>query len=212
MEQALHRSIAAGAAAAVATAGLVAVAPAAAPRLDLSGAAVQLTAAAVDDFDAIANATASLPLPDLGYIADALAFNAHTAVEQASQAVTAIMHLDTASAMAHLLNAVFQVVPAMPENVIVGLLGGMEGFVGYENPYAALTSWADILPTLTHSVQTGLSEITSAVTSLLHFDLGPAAFFAFEGFNQLVIQPFDLIFLQIPALLGCVLGGCVEPV
>lgn len=169
MEQVLRQGIAACVAAAVAGAGLIAVAPAAPPALPVQHIDVQLSA---DVFSALSQ-------------------NVQDIVTDLGNSVTAFTHLHLSADAAALFSAGYNAI-FMPQNVIIA---GIAALTGDTNPlfldHGLLGLGPDVLGTVWGYLQVVMNDISVGVQSLFALHASDA----FGDFSS----AFDAAVIGIPA-------------
>lgn len=196
------RSARAAVAVAVASAGLFAVGPAA---TQTPQATVQLTAA-VSDFPDIASPAAASE--DL---LQALARNFNLAIAQVQNGLTDLINLDLPRAVAGFTLAALNIVPSMPENILLAAVGGVTGqefewFRSHDDYQGggtqALTDWPTLVPDLLGGFQASFSHASAAVESLFAGEIANSLYYSMLATEALFIAPAVIAFLGVPALVG----------
>ncbi len=191
MELVLRPAFGAGVAAAVAGAGLVAVAPVASPVLNLpevGAVAVELTTAAVADFADIPHAAAPVILANSDFF-NSLGFNFEHILTGAWNALTALTQFQLADAVHEGINSLANAM-AIPQNIalgVVGLLTGDNLFDGIGHT-AAIAVNPDMFAGVAAHLQEFVTSMTQSVDQLFQGHLVDALGDFYFGINQLLIE------------------------
>lgn len=200
-----HTRSACGAAAvavAVASAGLLAVGPATA---ETPHATVQLAAAATDLLEIANPAAASEDLMD------ALARNFNLAAAQLQIGLTDLIGLDLPRAVAGFTLAALNIVPSIPENILLAAVSGVfdQEFDWYRSHdyhqlggAEMLTEWTTVVPDLLQAFQAGIMYAGASVESLFAGDIANSVSYSLMATDALFLSPGVTMFLGVPALVG----------
>ncbi|KLO28521.1 hypothetical protein ABW16_12585 [Mycolicibacter heraklionensis] len=186
---------------AVASAGLIAAVPAA-PHLQQAG--VQLTTAAVELTDFAGSAAAAADL------FPALHANFELAASDFQQGLTDLFNLDLLGAVGNFTPAVANILPAIPENILVAAVGGVlgqdfGGYLAFAGDFAVnppFTDWSSLVPSLTEMFEAGIYEISAGVQNLFALEIADSLYHTFAGLDSLFVFLPAMVFLGVPALVG----------